>query len=163
MGAPPWWWWPCGSILVEDGQLGSRNLDAGCRHYFLFLILTLLLLIQLLNSILGMRLPHLVLQLLTNGSIKKFWQRVTFATFTKLVAFSTPKTDLSFLCSLSHFRQNSVLEKTKKENLGFKQNADSFEWVQHSCYKYGLNWKFLDFDHYEVDWETYVINCVGED
>ena len=118
MGAPPlWWWWPCGSILVEDGQLGSRNLDAGCRHYFLFLILTLLLLIQLLNSILGMRLPHLVLQLLTNGSIKKFWQRVTFATFTKLVAFSTPKTDrICHFFALCHiFAQILVWRKPKRK------------------------------------------------
>ena len=118
MGAPPpWWWWPCGSILVEDGQLGSRNLDAGCRHYFLFLILTLLLLIQLLNSILGMRLPHLVLQLLTNGSIKKFWQRVTFATFTKLVAFSTPKTDrICHFFALCHiFAKILVWRKPKRK------------------------------------------------
>ena len=84
------------------------------------LILTLLLFIQLLNSILGMRLPHLVLQLLTKGNICNVHQIGGFLD-------TKDRQDLSFLCSLSHFRPNFGLEKTKKENLGFKQNADSFE------------------------------------
>ena len=120
------WKYSCGrrkAGIEEFGRwLPTLPFIPGATFYPLLLrvpslILTLLLFIQLLNSILGMRLPHLVLQLLTNGSIKKFWQRVTFATFTKLVAFSTPKTDrICHFFALCHiFAQILVWRKPKRK------------------------------------------------
>ena len=134
------WKYSCGrrkAGIEEFGRwLPTLPFIPGATFYPLLLrvpslILTLLLFIQLLNSILGMPLPHLVLQLLTKGS--QVPQPLLLLT-TKSVGEpdqtkgnicnvhqiggfldTKDRQDLSFLCSLSHFRPNFGLEKTKRK------------------------------------------------